>query len=160
VDFDDLSTYLGMLGPAYLIAVAIPLSIIDVKQRRLPNNLVLPGVPVAFLGQLFGWFLGAPWQSLVYSIAWMFGGFAIAFMFNWLNALGMGDVKLISLICLNLGWFGWQWPLTALTVAFTTATLLVLLFFATGRYRLSSTIPLGPYLLTGFLAATIGLVVS
>jgi hypothetical protein len=34
------------------------------------------------------------------------------------------------------------------------------LMLATGRYKVSSTIPLGPYLLVGFLASTIGLVAS
>ena len=150
----------ALIGPTYLLAVAVPLSVIDVRQRRLPNRLVLPGLPIALVGQIAGCVLGMDWTAMAVAVGWMLGGFAIGFGFNRLNALGMGDVKLISLICLNLGWFGWQWPLAALTVAFGAATALVLLFFATGRYRLSSTIPLGPYLLTGFLTSTIGLVVS
>ena len=160
MDFATASNLAALVGPAYLLAVAVPLSIIDVRQRRLPNRLVLPGLPIALAGQIVGCLLGATWLALGVGVAWMLAGFVVGLGFNRLNALGMGDVKLISLICLNLGWFGWQWPLTALTVAFGAATVLVLALFAFGRYRLSSTIPLGPYLLAGFLASTIGLVVS
>ena len=158
--FANPALAVALVGPAYLLAVAIPLSVFDVKQRRLPNRLVLPGAPIALAGQLVSSCLTQRWLDVVMALIWMLGGFAFGLLFNRANALGMGDVKLISVICLNLGWFGWQWPLAALTVAFAMATLLVLVFFAFGRYRLSSTIPLGPYLLTGFLASTIGLVVS
>jgi len=160
MDFSNAFNVAALVGPAYLLAVAVPLSVIDVRQRRLPNRLVLPGLPVALAGQLLGCLIGADWVRVLVALGWMLGGFAFGLLFNRLNALGMGDVKLIALICLNLGWFGWQWPLSALTAAFGLATVLVLAFFATGRYRLSSTIPLGPYLLAGFLASTIGLVVS
>ncbi len=160
MDFASTSNLVALAGPIYLLAVAIPLSLIDVRQRRLPNRLVLPGLPIALVGQAFGCLLGTNWLALAVAVVWMLAGFAVGLLFNRMNALGMGDVKLISLICLNLGWFGWQWPLAALTVAFGLATVLVLALFAVGRYRLSSTIPLGPYLLTGFLASTIALVLS
>ena len=160
MDFADPSNLAALIGPAYLIGAAVPLSVIDVQQRRLPNRLVLPGLPIALAGQLLGCALGGQWLRMLVALGWLLSGFAFALLFNRLNALGMGDVKLIALICLNLGWFGWQWPLAALTTAFGVATVLVLAFFAAGRYRLSSTIPLGPYLLTGFLASAIGLVVS
>ncbi len=156
----DAAHAIALVGPAYLLAVAVPLSIIDVRERRLPNRLTLPGIPVALAGQLLScWMLGT-WKPLAIALIWMVGGFAFGFAFNRLQALGMGDVKLISVICLNLGWFGWFWPVAALMMAFATATGLALIMLATGRYKISSTMPLGPYLLAGFLASTIGLVVS
>jgi leader peptidase (prepilin peptidase)/N-methyltransferase len=150
----------ALLGPLYLLAVAVPLSIIDVRERRLPNRLTLPGIPVALFGQVLSCSLVGKWMPLVIAVIWMLGGFAVGLAFNRLQALGMGDAKLMAVICLNLGWFGWLWPVAALALAFGMATVLALAMLATGRYKMSSTIPLGPYLLVGFLASAIGLVAS
>jgi leader peptidase (prepilin peptidase)/N-methyltransferase len=156
----DVAHAVALIGPAYLLAVAVPLSIIDVRERRLPNRLTLPGIPVALLGQVVSSWMVGKWMPLAIAVIWMLGGFAVGLAFNRLQALGMGDAKLMALICLNLGWFGWFWPVAALTLAFGIAAGLSMLMLATGRYKISSTIPLGPYLLAGFLASTIGLVVS
>jgi leader peptidase (prepilin peptidase)/N-methyltransferase len=156
----DVAHAVALIGPLYLLAVAVPLSIIDVRERRLPNRLTLPGIPIALLSQVVAsWMLGK-WIPLAIAVIWMIGGFAVGVAFNRLQALGMGDAKLIAVICLNLGWFGWFWPVAALTLAFGIATAFALFMLATGRYKISSTIPLGPYLLVGFLASTIGLVAS
>jgi leader peptidase (prepilin peptidase)/N-methyltransferase len=156
----DVAHAVALIGPLYLLAVAVPLSIIDVRERRLPNRLTLPGIPIALVSQLAAsWMLGK-WIPLAIAVIWMLGGFAVGLAFNRLQALGMGDAKLIAVICLNLGWFGWFWPVAALTMAFGIATAFALFMHATGRYKISSTIPLGPYLLVGFLASTIGLVAS
>jgi leader peptidase (prepilin peptidase)/N-methyltransferase len=156
----DVAHAIALIGPLYLLAVAVPLSIIDVRERRLPNRLTLPGIPVALVGQVLSCFLVGKWMPLVIAVIWMLGGFAVGLAFNRLQALGMGDAKLMAVICLNLGWFGWLWPVAALALAFGMATVLALAMLATGRYKMSSTIPLGPYLLVGFLASTIGLVAS
>jgi leader peptidase (prepilin peptidase)/N-methyltransferase len=156
----DPAHAVALLGPIYLLAVAVPLSIIDVRERRLPNRLTLPGIPVALFGQVLSCSLVGKWMPLVIAVIWMLGGFAVGLAFNRLQALGMGDAKLMAVICLNLGWFGWLWPVAALALAFGMATVLALAMLATGRYKMSSTIPLGPYLLVGFLASTIGLVAS
>ena len=156
----DVAHAVALIGPLYLLAVAVPLSIIDVRERRLPNRLTLPGIPVALVSQLVAsWMLGK-WIPLAIAVIWMIGGFAVGLAFNRLQALGMGDAKLIAVICLNLGWFGWFWPVAALTLAFGIAIAFAIFMLATGRYKISSTIPLGPYLLVGFLASTIGLVAS
>jgi leader peptidase (prepilin peptidase)/N-methyltransferase len=156
----DVAHLIALVGPAYLLAVAIPLSIIDIKQRRLPNKLTLPALPIALAGQFLASALSQRWIPMLIAFVWMIGGFAFALTFNRLNALGMGDVKLIAVICLNLGWFGWLWPVMAIATAFGAATLFTLLMFSLGRYRMTSTIPLGPYLLAGVFASTIGLVSS
>jgi leader peptidase (prepilin peptidase)/N-methyltransferase len=156
----DPAHAVALLGPLYLLAVAVPLSIIDVRERRLPNRLTLPGIPVALFGQVLSCLLVGKWMPLIIAVIWMLGGFAVGLAFNRLQALGMGDAKLMAVICLNLGWFGWLWPVAALALAFGMATVLALAMLATGRYKMSSTIPLGPYLLAGFLASTIGLVAS
>lgn len=156
----DVANAAALIGPLYLLAVAVPLSIVDVRERRLPNRLTLPGIPVALVGQVLScWMLGK-WMPLIIAVIWMVGGFAVGLAFNRLQALGMGDAKLMAVICLNLGWFGWLWPVAALALAFGMATVLAVVMLATGRYKMSSTIPLGPYLLAGFLASTIGLVAS
>ncbi|MEY4019430.1 MAG: hypothetical protein RLZZ590_730, partial [Actinomycetota bacterium] len=52
------------LGPIYLLTVAWPLTRIDLRERRLPNRLVVPAFPVTLLGQLLASVLGGSWLSL------------------------------------------------------------------------------------------------
>jgi leader peptidase (prepilin peptidase)/N-methyltransferase len=141
-------------GPAYLLAVAAPLSIFDFRQRRLPNKLVLPGFPVAILGQLFAAIAGVNFWPMLWACLSAVVVFTLALLANRAGAMGMGDVKLLALIALSLGWWGAPQVLLALGSGFFAAALVVLTFMATGRLKRTSTIPLGPYLLLGAGIAT------
>jgi leader peptidase (prepilin peptidase)/N-methyltransferase len=151
---------LAWLGPAYLLLMTLPLAFIDIRQRRLPNKIVLPGLAITLVGQVLAVFAGAQWQQL--AVAWVTATlvFALAAVANYFGALGMGDVKLMALMTASLAWFGWQHPLLAFAVAFCLATLVVLFLFVARRVKLGSTLALGPYLLAGFAAAATGLVWS
>ena len=142
--------WVALVGPLYVLVISVPLIIFDVKQRRLPNRLVLPGLPIAMLVQTIACVITQNFAPLGVGLLWMLGGFGFGLLFNRLGALGMGDAKLIALLCLNLGWFDPVWPLISLVAAFFVATVLVLLGFVFRRQSLSSSIPLGPYLLGGF----------
>lgn len=160
MSFSDLPSLLASVPAAYLLAVAVPLSVIDVRQRRLPNKLVLPGVVVAIVFDLLASILGDKWLALVVAFAYLVGAFAVFLLANMIGAIGMGDVKLISLICMSLGWFDWTWPLLALGAGFGVASLSVLFSMLAGKLRSKNTIPLGPYLLFGFGVSFTALVVS
>jgi leader peptidase (prepilin peptidase)/N-methyltransferase len=67
----------------------------------------------------------------------------------------MGDVKLITVIALSLGWFSPWSPLLAVIVALAAAVVVVIAGLLAGRIKLNATLPLGPYLLVGFVVASI-----
>ncbi|TAJ49924.1 MAG: prepilin peptidase [Herbiconiux sp.] len=88
---------LGDIGPwvvpvGYLALVTVPLAVTDVRTRRLPNALVVPGLmllgwalvwaALAEPGRALGGLVGAGVAGVLLSTGWMLG------------AVGMGDVKL------------------------------------------------------------------
>ncbi len=141
--------------PAYLflLAVSIPLVVLDLRFRRLPAALVTPFYPITFAllaaasaGQ------GRPW-SLLKALA----GMGVLVGFYLLRAatggLGLGDVRLAGLLGLYLGWLGWT-PLvagtpTGLVLAGLTGAILMVAGRATRRTRL----PFGPFMTVGAFVA-------
>jgi leader peptidase (prepilin peptidase)/N-methyltransferase len=140
-----------LLGAAYLALFTIPLVVIDLRERRLPNKITLPAIALTLLGLL----LTAEWSRVGVALlcaALLFGaGTALSFK-GW---LGMGDVKLLVPIGLTLGWFGWESLAFGLAVTFFGAGLFVLVRLAMQKITATSTIALGPFLLFGFWAAVI-----
>lgn len=140
-----------LLGAAYLAIFSIPLAIIDVRERRLPNKITLPAIGVTLLGLL----LANEWQRV--GVALICGGalFAIGTGLSFKGWIGMGDVKLLVPICLTLGWFGWELLALGLAAAFALAGAFVLVRMAMQKITTTSTIALGPFLLMGFWIAVI-----
>ena len=149
----------ALAGSAYLFAVAPRLTLTDLRERRLPNRLVLPGFPVALVGQLLAILLDARLAgNLFCALAAAAVGFTLTLLANQRFGLGMGDVKLYSLIALSLGWFGPWLPALVWLFASLTGVLQIGVGALRNRtLRLHGTIALGPHLLAGFaLAASAG----
>ncbi|WP_296630263.1 prepilin peptidase [Rhodoluna sp.] len=146
----------ALLGPAYLLAVAVPLARIDVREHRLPNKLVLPLMPIALLGQLIAGLVGGDWLRMGMAAIAAIVAFVVGLLVNRFADLGMGDVKLITGMSLALGWFSALSPLLALVAGFMAATVFVLLMLLLRKTRMGSSVALGPYLLFGFAAALVG----
>jgi leader peptidase (prepilin peptidase)/N-methyltransferase len=151
----DLHLDFGWLGPIYLLAVAWPLTVIDLRERRLPNRLTLPAFPLTFAGQIFAIILGADLSRLLIALLGAVLAFAACLALNHSAGLGMGDVKLITVMTLALAWFSPLLPALALLAGFTIAGVVSLALVALRKTRMGSSIALGPYLLIGFLLALI-----
>lgn len=148
------------LGIAYLAVVSLPLAIIDIRERRLPNRLVLPAIPVTIFGQAMVGATGGPWWPMLVALLAALLAFGVGLLANLRNGLGMGDVKLITAMALALGWFSPIAPITALALAFCAAGAWLLVKVMAKKANMGSSIALGPYLLVGFLMAAIGQVMS
>ena len=152
------SAWPALAGTAYLVAVSPRLTTIDLRERRLPNRLVLPAIPVTMAGQAVAAALGAsdwnrPLSALVAAaLVFAFGVFA-----NVKGQLGMGDAKLMAAMTLSLGWFSPILPFVALLTAFVAAGGFVLLQTVRMRPALASSLALGPYLLLGNVVAAAAL---
>lgn len=150
-----LPTAFAMSGTFYLLAVAWPLTKIDIREHRLPNRLVLPAFPISIIGQTIASAISNQWLNLTVAIAWALVAFVVGLAANRWASLGMGDVKLISAISLALGWFSFLAPLVALVLAFVIAGVFVLALLTLGKTSLGRSIALGPYLLAGFAVTQI-----
>lgn len=140
-----------LLGAAYLALFTIPLVVIDLRERRLPNKITLPGIVVTLIGIV----LTLQWPKVGVAVLCAAVLFAAGTALSFKGWLGMGDVKLLVPIGLTLGWFGWESLALGLAVAFFGAGLFVLVRLAMQKITATSTIALGPFLLFGFWAALI-----
>jgi leader peptidase (prepilin peptidase) / N-methyltransferase len=134
----------------YLAAVAPALTATDLREHRLPNRVVLPGIAVGLSAAALSW-LATGIQPVVPLAA----GAAFALFLLLLGirgGMGMGDVKLAAVI-------GLASP--TLTVAVLAPLLAFLaggvaaaaVLIARGRAGRGTRIPFGPFLLAGYFAA-------
>lgn len=147
---------LGWLGPLYLVAVTWPLIRIDIIERRLPNRLTLPAIPITVLGQILAVVLGAESWRLLIAVFAAVVAFSASLALNRYAGLGMGDVKLITAITLALAWFSPLLPAIALLIGFMIAGAVSLAMVFLRKASMGSSIALGPYLLVGFVLSLIG----
>lgn len=151
--FDSYSSLIASVGLIYLTFVSWPLAVIDIKQHRLPNKLVLPAFPITLLGQLISAVIFQTWQNILIALASAVVMFALTLGINRLGLLGMGDVKLMSAMALGLGWFALWLPIAAMLFTFLAAGLVALGLLVFGKLKLGASMALGPYLLAGFFGA-------
>jgi len=134
--------------------------VIDLREHRLPNRLVLPAFPVALLAQLIATIISADWARQLFALLMALLFAAIGLGANYIDALGMGDVKLATVIALTLGYFNPWLPVIAIGIAFVLAFAVVLVLITLGKVKISSSIPLGPYLLVSFIGANLSWLIT
>ena len=142
---------LQLLGAMFLAMFTIPLVVIDLREKRLPNKITLPAIALTLGGLL----LAADWPRFLVAFVSAALLFAVGLFLSFKGWLGMGDVKLLVPIGLTLGWYGVGVLFLGLSVAFGVAGVVVLFRIAMQKITATSTIALGPYLLVGFWFAVI-----
>jgi len=156
----SLSELIALIPALYLLVVAWPLTVIDLREHRLPNRLVLPAFPVALLAQLIATIISADWARQLFALLIALLIAAIGLGANYIDALGMGDVKLATVIALTLGYFNPWLPVIAIGIAFVLAFAVVLVLITLGKVKIGSSIPLGPYLLVSFIGANLSWLIT
>ncbi len=151
--FETLASLISALGLGYLALTAWPLAKTDIKVRRLPNIYVLPSFPITIIGQVTAGLVTGVWANSLWAWAAMIVTFALSLFVNRLGLMGMGDVKLMSAMALALGWYSPLLPALSLLISFLIAGLAATALLAFGRIKLGGSMPLGPYLIAGFLGA-------
>jgi leader peptidase (prepilin peptidase)/N-methyltransferase len=137
----------ALLGLA-LVLLLVPVTLIDLDHRIIPNSLMLPGA----VGALALVLLVAPDEILEHLIAaTAAGGFFLVAVLAYPRGMGMGDVKLAAVLGLFLG----RAVAPALFVALVSGTLIGALIMARkgvheGR---KTAVPFGPFLALGGVAA-------
>lgn len=140
-----------LFSALWLLYTGIPLSVIDLRYRILPDVIVLPGTLVAFvLGGLspqMGWV-----ASAIGLAVGSLGLFAVAKSYELLRGregLGFGDVKYLALIGALVGWQGVIWTV-ALASCF--GALIGIAVGVVKREGMQAAIPFGPFLAAAGLA--------
>ena len=148
----------GWTLPAVLhaTALAVALTVIDIRHHRLPDALVLPSYPIA-AGLLALAALGeGAWSSFGRALAGgaaMFTGYVLLALVQPAG-LGGGDIKLAGLLGLYLGWAGWHAVIVGAVLAFVLGALAGVVVIAR-RGSIRAAIPFGPFMLLGALAAVL-----
>jgi leader peptidase (prepilin peptidase)/N-methyltransferase len=151
--FENLSSLFSALGLGYLVLTAWPLAKTDILERRLPNKYVLPAFPITWLGQLLAGVTGAGFVNMLWALLAGVVTFGLSLVINRLGLLGMGDVKLMTVMALALGWFSPLLPIIALGLSFLIAGIVAIWLLLGKKLKLGGSMPLGPYLIAGFLGA-------
>lgn len=151
--FGSVPQLIAALGPAYIVSIAWPLAKTDVRELRLPNKLVLPALPITLASQLVAGILFGSWVNLGWAIGIAVCIFLGALALNRAGLLGMGDVKLMTVMALGLAWYSPLLPFIALIATFLFAGFVALALMVFRKLAKGSSMPLGPYLLAGFFSA-------
>ena len=143
--------------PAFLLfaAVAVLLTVIDLRHRLLPNRVILPALAAGAVLLTVAATAGDAWPALLRATL----GAAVLFVVFLVLALvsprslGMGDVKLAALVGLFLGWIGWGAVVVGGAAGFVVQALLAVVLLASRRIGLRGELPFGPAMLVGAAVA-------
>jgi leader peptidase (prepilin peptidase) / N-methyltransferase len=143
--------------PAYLVLAAalVALSAIDLEHYILPNRIVYPltlaMIVLLTIAAVGDDDLDAIKRGLVAGAV----AFAIFFMLHMISprSMGFGDVKLVFVLGLSLGWLGWGELLVGLFLGFLYGAVIGIALIATRVRAKSEALPFGPFLAAGALTA-------
>lgn len=140
--------FLELVYTLFIISTLEALFFIDLFFGILPNRIILLGLFSTFIYWLLRFDSLTPTFIVqTFLTAFVLGGlfFSIVY-FSRGKAMGGGDVKLVFLMGLVLGW---PKALPALFFAFLTGALLSVMLIMLGAKRFGQTIPFGPFLTSG-----------
>ena len=146
--------YLSLVPMALIAALAIPLSVTDIREHRLPNRYTYFLIATAIAGTLLATLLGAFWLAFASGIAMGIVTAFVGYLLARFGAIGMGDVKLLIAMHICLGWHSPVLVLFSLSLGLALASAIGLIGLEIGKLNPRTLIPLGPYLLIGFLVVS------
>jgi len=138
--------------PIMLIAaLSIPLAITDIREHRLPNKYTYIAIIGSILATAIASLTTSRWVD--FAIAMSAGAVtgAVGYLLARAKAIGMGDIKLLIAMHIPLAWHSPVLVLLSLALGLGIATVVSVIGLVLGRIRPRSLIPLGPYLILGFL---------
>jgi leader peptidase (prepilin peptidase)/N-methyltransferase len=144
----------------YLAAVTPELVRIDLREHRLPNRIVLPGIVVSLAAAVLAWV--ATGQPPLVPLIAAAGTAGLLFLLALAGGIGMGDVKLAAAIGLASPTvvIAIIAPLAAFVLGGVAASIVLVLPAGRSRGAPRTRIAFGPYLLAGYVAALLLVVVS
>jgi leader peptidase (prepilin peptidase)/N-methyltransferase len=139
----------------WLAGSALVLGATDLAAHRLPDVVTVPAYAVCAAALLADGAVLGTWPALLRAVL----AAAVAFGVGALGAfvspegLGFGDVKLLGLLGLVLGWAGWGVLLSGIFAGLVIGAGTSLVLLATRRAGWRTAVPFGPPLLLGAAVA-------
>ena len=138
----------ALLGLA-LVLLLIPVTLIDLDHRIIPNRLTYPAFLVFAAAIVLAWLVDAPVDPVSGAIGVaLYGGFLFIVALISPKGMGLGDVKLTAVIGLVLGSIGLRFVGVAAGAAIVLGGVGGIVALAMGRSR-KDAIPFGPYIAVG-----------
>ena len=143
--------------PAFLVlaAAGVPLTVIDLRHRLLPNLVIGPALGLGAVLLALAAAAQGEWDALLRAAT---GAVVLCAVFLALalispSGMGMGDVKLAALLGLYLAWLGWGAVLVGAFAGFVVQAVLALALLVVRRIGLREHLPFGPAMLLGAVLA-------
>lgn len=140
---------------AWAAGAAVVLGAADLIGHRLPDRVTYPAYAVCGTALLVDAAVEGTWPALLRAAAagLVAAGVAALGWFAAPQGLGLGDVKLLGLIGLLLGWFGWGVLMAGVFLGLLTGALVSVVLLVSRRAGWRTAIPFGPPLLAGAVLA-------
>jgi len=147
-----------------LVAVLVPLGVIDLQILKLPNPIVAFGAVSGAVLTVTASAATGEWNRLrdaaISAVA--LGGFfylvaVLSLLISGRQGMGMGDVKLSFVLGLYLGWLGPRYVVVGMLLAFFSGAVVGVALIAARRHERRQPIPFGVFLAAGSI---LGLFVS
>ena len=140
---------------AWAAGAAVVLGAVDLDSHRLPDRVIYPAYAVCAAALLVDAAVLGSWGALVRAVAAAALAFVLAAGAAAISpaGLGFGDVKLLGLLGLLLGWAGWGVLLAGVFLGLLTGAVVSLALLATRRAGWRTALPFGPPLLVGAVLA-------
>jgi leader peptidase (prepilin peptidase) / N-methyltransferase len=140
---------------AWAAGAAVVLGAVDLASHRLPDRVTFPAYAVCAAALLVDAAVLGSWGALARAVAAAAVTFVLAAGAAAISpaGLGFGDVKLLGLLGLLLGWAGWGVLLAGVFLGLLTGAVVSLALLATRRAGWRTALPFGPPLLIGAVLA-------
>ncbi|BEP16049.1 A24 family peptidase [Acidothermaceae bacterium B102] len=150
--------HLSLIGYLFFTATGVALALIDYDIKRLPDTLTFPTYLVALAALLADTVHSGHWHPFVRALEGMAALFGFYLATRVLGtallrktAMGLGDVKLSGILGLLLAWLSWGALVVGAFAGFLVGAVGGITLIASGRGKLATKIPYGPYMLLGAL---------
>jgi leader peptidase (prepilin peptidase) / N-methyltransferase len=141
----------GLAALVWTAGAAVVLAQVDLAVHRLPDRVVFPSAAVVAAAWLADAVVMGTWDLLLRALLAglvAFGGAVVAALISP-GGIGFGDVKLLGLLGVLLGWFGWSVLAMGVVLGFVVGAVGTLVLLALRRTGWRSEVALGPSLLLG-----------
>ena len=143
------------LALAWAAGAAVVLGAVDLAGHRLPDRVTYPALAVCTVALLADAAVLGSWGAFVRALAAAAVAFGVAYGAAAIapSALGFGDVKLLALLGLVLGWFGWGVLMAGVFLGLLVGAVVSVALLVTRRAGWRTALPFGPPLLLGAVLA-------
>ena len=145
----------GTVALAWAGVAGVVLAQVDLAVHRLPDRVTVPAYAAVATALLVDAVALGTWAALLRAGLAGAAAFGLAACAAVLSprGLGFGDVKLLGLLGLVLGWVGWGALLAGVFLGLVAGAAASVTLVATGRAGWRTALPFGPPLLVGAVLA-------